>query len=261
MKDGSKYIILPGQRHGFSPEEGRDAWEYADLLVSAKRVQVAEAESVIKNTPLEETVSKLRENGYNLNEHGFCSCLMWEESHVLLDMLGSFMLNLRQEIDLVKHLKSGKVYDGNGRKISDGKRKAILHDIIASGNKEWVDVRFGENSRGKLTYNSMHVVERNYGSMRAIYKGVLCRLSLPLEKCLTNMAVKGVNLNYWLAHATTHGLPPENTPKGRFPYLSPSWCTLGVFPADLSVPFLVANNIYSSYNIGVRAAKARNQRE
>ncbi len=262
MKGGSNYIILPGQMHGFSPEERGDAWSYGDLLVSAKRVQVAEAESVIKNTPLEETVSKLRENGYNLNERGFCGYLKWTESHVLLDLLGSFMLNLRQEIDLVKYLKSGKVYDGNGRKISDGKRKAILHDVLTSGNKEWVDVRCTKDDRERLIYNSMHIVEKMYDSAQAIHlNGLRCGLSVPLEKCLTDLQIKRVNLNYWLAHATTHGFPPENTPKGRFPYVSPAYSAQCVFPAELSPHFLGFHPVFSSYAIGVRAAKARNQRE
>ena len=69
----------------------------------------------------------------------------WYEAHEALAKENSQMLTIRQGIDLIKLLKSGKVYDGLKSKLNDAEIVQLLNEIAevrSPWRAEWLDGRF-----------------------------------------------------------------------------------------------------------------------
>src|SRR3989344_7135661 len=172
MKQESS-IILPGKEYS--------NYSYPDLLVSMNR-----------------TYYKTGKN--------------WYDSHKQLQSKSNFMLTIRQFTDLINLLKSGKVYNGLGKEISQRRIDSILDDILTRREflrAEWNDVKF-ERVNGVLhiNYNHRHV----NGQLKP-------QNSEPLEECL--MQDRRISLDHWLNNANSQGLPVPNTNDGNLYYWYP----------------------------------------
>ena len=77
--------IQNGNEYLILPGRKHESYEYPDLLVSAKRIH----------------------NGEN-----------WKQAHESLKQENSLMLTVRQYLDFLNMLKSGRAYDGDGRQIN-----------------------------------------------------------------------------------------------------------------------------------------------
>ena len=69
----------------------------------------------------------------------------WYETHEALNKEGYQMLTIRQGIDLIKLLKTGKVYDGLKAKLKDAEIAQLFNEIVevrTPWRAEWLDGRF-----------------------------------------------------------------------------------------------------------------------
>ncbi len=71
--------------------------------------------------------------------------LNWYQAHEALHKEDSFMLNIRQYLDLLILLKSGDVYDGIGNKLDQTRLDILLNDMLERRDPyraEWLDADF-----------------------------------------------------------------------------------------------------------------------
>jgi len=101
----------------------------------------------------------------------------WYETHQKLNKKDSFMLTIRQFVDFLNLLKSGKAYDENKNKIPAEQCNSILDNILTQRNKyvgEWLDADFKVvNCKLQLNYNHKYMNGK-----------LIPQKSEPLEACL-----------------------------------------------------------------------------
>src|SRR3989344_7485770 len=148
----------------------------------------------------------------------------WHQAHEELAKENSYMLTIRQFVDFLNLLKSGNVYDENKNKILNKESNLILYDILNQKNPvrgEWLDAEFKEvENKLYICYNSKLFLENNMKN----------KITQLLEVCL--MQDKMIDLDYWLANATSNGLPPSNISEGILSYYPPRKNSVAWFWAD-----------------------------
>ena len=175
----------------------------------------------------------------------------WYQAHEALHHEGSFMLTIRQFVDFLSLLKSGKAYYASGDKAGTQTLNSILDEILAVREPwrlEWLDADF------KVINNTLHI---NYNH-KLTNNQLQPQYSEPLEDCLTQNKLPGIGLNYWLRNATSQGLPPVKTPNGDLWYWAPaSNNSVAGFVSDAGAAWLYCcrEPSGSDSSIGVRQAK------
>ena len=176
----------------------------------------------------------------------------WYQTHEELHKEHSFMLSLRQFVDFLNLLKSGKAYYTSGDKAGTQTLNSILDEILAvrePWRSEWLDADF------KVINNILHI---NY-SHKFINSQLQPTYSEPLEKCLMENKTPGIDLNYWLRNATSQGLPPVKTPNGDLRYWAPASNnnSVAVFDSDAGGAWFdcLGGPSSSISSFGVRQAK------
>ena len=141
----------------------------------------------------------------------------WYQAHEELAKENSLMLTIRQFVDFLNLLKSGKAYDENKNKIPDKESQLILDNILTQRDPfrgEWLDAKF------RKIDNKMYIESIN--SETTVQ---------PLGDCLILNKMPRIDLDYWLANANSRGLPPKNTPDGKLYYYFPKEGTVAGFGA------------------------------
>jgi len=176
----------------------------------------------------------------------------WYQAHEALHHEGSFMLTIRQFVDFLSLLKSGKAYYASGDKAGTQTLNSILDEILAvrePWRSEWLDADF------KTISGALHI---NY-SHKFINSQLQPTYSEPLEKCLMENKTPGIDLNYWLRNATSQGLPPVKTPNGDLRYWAPASNnnSVAVFDSDAGGAWFdcLGGPSSSISSFGVRQAK------
>ena len=174
----------------------------------------------------------------------------WNKAHELLAKEDVYMLTIRQFADFLSLLKSGKAFDGNGKKLDNGKLEAVLNDIIEvrePWRSEWLDAKFED---GNIIY---HTLERKSGSY------TLVETKEPLANYIKKDKVPGINLDDWLKKANNHGLPTSKTNKGYMHYWAPTEGTVAGFVADSDWAGLDCgwDPAVTNSSLGVRAVRAK----
>ncbi|MBI2507429.1 hypothetical protein HYV89_00575 [Candidatus Woesearchaeota archaeon] len=211
--------IQNGNEYLILPGRKHGSYEYPDLLVSAKRSHNGEK---------------------------------WNQAHESLKQENSFMLTLRQYVDFLNLLKSGKAYDGNGKGIDKTRLDGILDDIAtvrSPWRAEWLDAKFSSKGIVKKSYSiAYHKITLN---------GDLEEVTEPLDDCL--LSDKQINLEDWLRKATPHGLPAPDTSNGSLYYWPPANRKVARFWSYSGWAGLVCGRDPggSDSSLGVRAAKIR----
>lgn len=186
----------------------------------------------------------------------------WYQSHEALAQEGNFMLGIRQFVDFLNLLRTGKAYDGTG-KLTDSKRiEGILDEIYKVGGSwrsEWLDADFKVLDKkfgifgGKVAMNYEHRMVN--GTLTPTRKDEV------LEGYLDQDKKPGINLNEWLKNATYQGLPTSNIPDGDLYYWRPGKDNNSVagFGADSGRAGLGCNRNPSNAgaSLGVRAARKK----
>ena len=177
----------------------------------------------------------------------------WHQSHTALHQEGFQMLTLRQFVDFLNLLKSGKAFDGRGQKISSSELEEILKEITEQRDPwkaEWLDADF------KVINEVLHI---NYAH-QAINKALQPQRSEPLQDYL--MEDKQIDSEDYLKRATFQGLPPADVKSGSLNYLTPlrdnnsvAGFRAGAGGVCLSCQWLPQFSITS---LGVRRAGAKN---
>jgi len=146
----------------------------------------------------------------------------WYETHEILAQEGAFMPTIRQFVDFLNLLKSGKAFDGRGKSIDKRKLDSVLDDILTVRDpwrSEWLDADFKVLDKklkvfgGKVVMNYEHrIVNGNLSASRKdeVMEGYLAQDKKP-----------GIDVNDWLSRATYQGLPPQDVGEGKLWYWQP----------------------------------------
>ncbi|MEK6904002.1 MAG: hypothetical protein AABW87_00225, partial [Nanoarchaeota archaeon] len=111
-----------------------DARPYLRRLVSVgeagnSQFGVADRDSI---QSLYDTLSKrAKEDESKLAQYGFLDHIRKGEAHVLLAKRGSSLASLKEFIEFLSKLRSDRVYDGNGKRISKSRLHRAYGDITA----------------------------------------------------------------------------------------------------------------------------------
>ena len=123
--------------------------------------------------------------------------------------LGGLTLNVRQFVDFLNLLKSGKAFDGKGNKVNKKELENIFNEITEvrnPGRYEWLDGDF-KTENDRIYICTSHVLDAS-GNLAPQYKRELTD-SLMQDK------TPGIDLNDWLANANQYGLPRSNIKDGK----------------------------------------------
>lgn len=178
----------------------------------------------------------------------------WYNTQKELHQQNSQMLTIRQYVDFINLLKSGKVYDGKGNKINQTELDQLLDEILTVRDPwraEWLDADF------KVINEKLHI---NYNH-RTINGQLTPQISEPLENCLMKDKTPGIGLDDWLNKANHQGLPSKNISKGNLYYWYPRSDNNSVarFWAYSGWVYLNCGRVpsYSDSALGVRAARTK----
>jgi hypothetical protein len=176
----------------------------------------------------------------------------WFDAHKALSTEGKYMPTVRQFVDFVNILKSGKAVDVSGRPINKSVTDTTLEDIFKLGNYRgrWLDADF-KVVNGNLYMNYSHRVD-NQGNLVPANKELL----LP---CLMSDRKPGIDLDDWLANANVQGLPQDNVKQGSIWYWAPMRDNKSVagFGADSGGAVLGCgrNASFTNSSLGVHSAQ------
>lgn len=180
----------------------------------------------------------------------------WFNAHKALHEESSTMLTLRQYVDFLYLLQSGKAFYGNGMRIDYGKLIEIAYNILGIDKlwrSEWLDAFFNFEK----VDNSLHI---NYNHM-FIHGQLQAQNSEKLEDYLDRDERPGINLDEWLTKATVQGLPPKGIDKGNLYYWTPTIYnnSVAMFYTGPRGPNLSCDAVPSDSDLlpGIRAAKIK----
>ena len=203
ISNPKSYLISPGKVHG--------NYSYPDLLVSMTRLgydnEVDRAAKklnlTLQNTAAEQTTNQ-----------GYIGKINWHSALKLNLTLDSFTLNIRQYLDFLNLLKSGKAFYGDGSKADKKVLNNLLDEISTVRDPwraEWLDADFKVKD-DKLYINYNHKLDNNK------LKPQKTEL---LEECILEDRTPGINLDNFLMNATSQGLPKKNVKTGDLYYYAP----------------------------------------
>ncbi|MDP4012664.1 MAG: hypothetical protein Q8R00_03620 [Candidatus Nanoarchaeia archaeon] len=175
-----------------------------------------------------------------------CVDLSWDYLKRKLPEEEAFMLPLNIWVDFANLLFSDKpMYNCARKKIPKKVVEAIRSDIFEVRGHyrgEWIDAKFEE---GTITYPKFDS------------SGKLTQVTEPLEGCLMEDRLPGINLESWLKNPTSQGFPKNKIKKGDLYYGCPRVGTVALFGAYSVWAGLGCFRYpqYSGSDLGVRRAK------
>jgi hypothetical protein len=214
IQNPNDYILLEGRQHGVSSFPN---YSYPDICVAMDK-----------------------------SYHG----KKWNECHEELSKDSSFMLSIRQYIDFINLLRSGKVYNAAGKQVEKQKLDSILDEILTARNPwraEWLDARFlNKQKQQYITYG------------RFSQSGGIKEVTEELDGD-TLMEDKQISLEDWLENPTRQGLPREDVKPGSLYYWHQRVNSVARFFADAVGAGLDCYGVPrgSDSALGVRRAKIR----
>jgi hypothetical protein len=171
----------------------------------------------------------------------------WYKTQEDLHNERAFMLTIRQFIDFINLLKSGKANNGKGKQVDKADLDKILDEIITvrrPWRAEWLDAKF---SKQGITYHNI----KNDGTLEEVTE--------PLEDCLRKDKTPGIDLDSWLNSANNQGLPTNKTKNGSLCYWHPkegyvAGCGAESDRVDLG---WIGDPVFSDSALGVRVARVK----
>ncbi len=223
------YILLPQNN------------EHPDLIIAKNRLSY--------NTEVEQAAKKLSLNLKN-NSQDYIGNINFDQSHNLLEELGSFMLNPKLFTEFLKLLKSGNAIDGNKNKINSNELETILKGITELRDpfrREWLDHKYSQSK------NKLLVTYHKFDS-----SGKLIKVTEALDSdTLMEDKTPGMDLEDWINNRTSQGLPKSNVSDGSLYFLKPTEESVTRFDAyaDWAVLFCNRDPLTWSASLGVREVK------
>ena len=138
----------------------------------------------------------------------------WFDAHKEAHKQNARILTLREFVDFLSLIKTGKAEDGLGNKITKLELDTIYNNITEQRDpwrSEWLDADF-KVVNGVLQINYNH---------RTVNKKLVPQNSEPLESCLMQDKQPGIEIEYLLKNANKQGLPPTNITNGKLWYFYP----------------------------------------
>ncbi|MDP4012580.1 MAG: hypothetical protein Q8R00_03165 [Candidatus Nanoarchaeia archaeon] len=182
----------------------------------------------------------------------------WHKTQEILHNEGNFMLTIRQYVDFLNLITTGKPFDASGNRVDRAKLAKIVDEILTVRSPyraEWLDAKFRKQSKGLLRRSELVV---DYGHM-FVNGQSQPKYSEPLEECLMEDRTPGINLDDWLERATIQGLPPRDIKQGDLYYWYPRDGSVAGFVAGSGRAFLDCywDPRSSGPELGVRQARAK----
>ena len=176
----------------------------------------------------------------------------WDDAHKYLSNQAEFMLNMRQFVDFLNLLKSGKAFDGSGRQISSSQLDSLYKEITEVRNPwraEWLDAKFEIVNKSKKILYGHRVTNGNLTAQKS--EDLLSYINRDKEP--------GIDLDEWLSKANHQGLPIPQTKKGDLYYWHPRNGSVARFYADSNGAGLYCDGDPSDSDsaLGVRAAREK----
>ena len=170
----------------------------------------------------------------------------WDDAHKALHAGDAYMLTIRQFVDFINLLKTGKAFNGKGKQADKATLDKILDEILAVKSPwraEWLDAKFSDLG---ITY---HVLDNK--NIKPVTE--------PLEDCLMEDKTPGIDLDSWLNNATSQGLPAKKTKTGSIYYWYPIKDQVAGFWSDSNWAYLVCDWYpdFSNSVLGVRVAREK----
>jgi len=132
----------------------------------------------------------------------------WYKTHEELHKQGLYMPTIRQFVDFIKLLKTGKAFNSDGTRVPSLELEQILNENIASNfpwKTEWLDAEF-------KVISGISYINYNHRTINGQLEPQNSEPLLPILK-------QNINLEYWLNNATSQGLPQTNSSNKDTPYL------------------------------------------
>lgn len=179
------------------------------------------------------------------NKEGYIGNINFFQARKICQDLDGFMLNPELFIEFLKSLKSGKAFDGNGKKIDKNRLEKTLSEILKQEDPlrgEFLDCEFLKYDDLNLRYSKL---------IQGKIKEVTEKLSDD-----TLIESRNINLDDYLENPTLQCLPRKTTKEGNLNVLRPYKSGVVLFATCLDGNFLLydANSEISSQNLGVRLA-------
>ena len=167
----------------------------------------------------------------------------WQSCYDSLQKEDSFMLPPWLFIEFLNHLKSGNTLDGDQNQIPQQRIDQILDSILTIKSPyraEWLNAQFEDENITHLRFTPQ-----------------LTQISEPLEDCLMQDKIPGINLDSWLQNPTLQGLPQQNIQDGDLYFWHPrNNCVAGFFADSLGVSLdCYGYPSFALAGLGVRVAK------
>ena len=240
ISDPSRYIILPGRKHG--------SYEYPDFLASMHRLSYdSDVEKAAKQLDFEAANTASEQDGTQ-----YIGNINWEKALKLNAQLGNATLTLRQFIDFKELLEAGidnksKVYNGAGKELSASDIHPIYNEIFEvrePWRSESLDASFKDEGNGLLImYN--HLLKNG-------------NLAPDKKEALESHAAQ----DSWIDAKSfnNQGLPTKKSKAQKLYYWAPMDGRVAGFGADSGWAFLYCYGgpSYADASLGVRAARAKN---
>lgn len=210
--DKSQFIKLEGQDYGYGIKWGDCNVAMARNSYSPEMAEIGKRLNCnVQNT------------GKDSLGREFIGNINWDEALKIALLYGDLLeeprysnaLFMRQLPDFLKLLKSGKAYDGNGKKIDSKILENIFNDITqvkSPWRAEWIDGDF-KYKNSILYLAQSHALDSSGNLIPQYVKR--------LDKCLIENRIPGINLEQWIQNPTRQGLVRKNSKKGRFILLLP----------------------------------------
>ena len=190
--------------------------------------------------------------GLNLqdNNQGYIGNINWEQALNLNKELGNFTLNPKLFAEFLKLLKSGRAFNGAGKKVDPKELEQILNEITEVRNPwraEWLDNKYSKsNDKIQVTYHKFDS------------SGNLVEVTEQLDpETLIQNKTPGINLEDWIENPTLQGLPKSNVKDGSLYFWQPTEGRVARFVAGADGAGLgcYGGPLGSDPGLGVRAAK------
>ncbi len=142
-----------------------------------------------------------------------------KEGYSHLAEQGAYMLRMRQFVDFLQVLQSGKALDGRGKRIPQSKLKEIYQTLLKGRNKgrylhdEWINAQFKQASDASACVS---LISEDF--VRGSH------IEIPYEYSLypgmsTNTEIyhkRDISVHDWIARADWLGFPPKDVKKATF---------------------------------------------
>lgn len=228
-KDPANCVLLPENK------------EHPDLLIPFDRLSYdLEVQAVAQKLGLQ-----LKDN-----EQVYIGDITFEQAQELCLHLDGFMITPLYFAEFLRTLRSGKAFDGNGKKIQKSRLEKASNEITESRSwkerAEWLNQRYSRvGSEIKVTYPRF-------------INGNLEIVTEPLDED-TLREDKRISLEDWINNLTLQGLPRKIVKEGELWYWHPTENKVAGFYAFTNMSYLncVEDPSVSDPDISIRIAKTQ----